>query len=200
MRWWMAGFRSFRQEQMLGVCIQPIKRGNQIISHLCCPFGAVWPQALPSKSWTFSPTDKCGCFSSSTFALENAWQQLSAIIGVITFQPAFSIKLNFDYKTKALFPETITDYSENAIHVITWSGSFPVWGLPRSLQRILRVCADCTHVPSDCWDRKSLVTQVRGACLSRSSGPAGSTAPAFLAWFRWSHEFRYLILSWISFS
>lgn len=107
---------------------------------------------------------------------------------------SFSIKLNFDYKTKALFPETITDYSENAIQVITWSGSFPVWGLPRSLQRILRVCADCTHVPSDCWDRKSLVTQVRGACLSRSSCPAGSTAPAFLAWFRWSHEFRYLIL------
>lgn len=68
--WWIAGFYSLRQEQMLRVCIQPIKRGNQIINHLRCLFRAVWQQALPYKSWTFSSTDKCCCFSSSTFTLE----------------------------------------------------------------------------------------------------------------------------------
>lgn len=37
----ITGFYSLRQEQIFRACIQPIKRGNQIISHLWCLFRVV---------------------------------------------------------------------------------------------------------------------------------------------------------------
>lgn len=124
--WWIAGSYSLRQEQMLRVCIQPIKRGNQIISHLCCLFGAVWQQALPYKSWTFSSTDKCCCFSSSTFTLE--MRDNSCLYNRFNYiSIRFSTKLNFGYKRKDLFPETSILHNENVIQVIKLSSLFPVW-------------------------------------------------------------------------
>lgn len=87
--WWITGFYGLRQEQMLRDYIQPIKRGNQIISHLCCLFRAIWQHELPYKSWTFSSTDKCHCFSSSISIFENEWQELSFIISSTKFQSGF---------------------------------------------------------------------------------------------------------------
>lgn len=130
--WWIAGFYSLRQEQMLRVCIQPIKRGNQIISHLCSLFRAVWQQVLPYTSWTFSCIDKCSCFSSPTFTLEKEWQQLSFIFGLIKFQSGFV--------SKALFPEISILHKENVSQVIILSWLFPVWEVLPLLPPIPHVC------------------------------------------------------------